>query len=538
MRRVAVEDERPSSIGMTAPVMGRPQDSRGREHATASGQDAAVSAGAGRALSPCVPADEALHHDLDWLRAIIEASSHAIIAVDLRDVVSVWNAAAERLFGWTLKEVVGRPVPYVPVEKQDESGALTARVRAGEKFSGLETRRRRKDGSLVEVRLSGAPLHDRSGRPVGAVVVAEDITEQKKAKAELEAFYHLSGRLRTAHTPEEMYPIIVEHATRVLDAEGGRLSLLSSDGRSLMRVHVTGLTAPLLGVSYPVAGSLSGYVMATGEPYITNDYASDPRRAPHDVYRQIGSVVIVPVRSEEETMGTLAAHRLRGAGVAPFTPADARLLQGLAEIAGTAIRRARLYRNLEDAYMQMVLALARTVDVRDAYTAEHSERLAGWAVEVARVLGCGDEDLLTIRWGALLHDIGKIGVPDSILRKPVQLTETEWAVMRQHPAVGERILQSAERMRAVAQIVRSHQERWDGLGYPDGLRGEEIALGARIVAVVDAYSAMIDNRPYRSARSHEDAVAELRRCAGSEFDPRVVEAFCQVIGRGTTRSIA
>ncbi|HEX9244898.1 MAG TPA: HD-GYP domain-containing protein, partial [bacterium] len=210
---------------------------------------------------------------------------------------------------------------------------------------------------------------------------------------------------------------------------------------------------------------------------------------------------------------------------------EIRLLEGIADIGGTAVRRARLFQNLENSYLQMVLSLARTMDARDHYTSGHSERIAVWAEEVARQLGCDEAAVQEIRWGALLHDIGKIGVPDEILRKPSNLTEEEWAVMRQHPVIGEEILASTDRMRGVARIVRHHQEKWNGTGYPDKLRGQEIPLGARILAVVDSYSAITDDRPYKKARSHEAAIAELRRCAGTQFDPEVVDAFRRVVHR-------
>jgi putative nucleotidyltransferase with HDIG domain len=150
---------------------------------------------------------------------------------------------------------------------------------------------------------------------------------------------------------------------------------------------------------------------------------------------------------------------------------------------------------------------------------------------VAHTLGCREEEIQDIRWGALLHDIGKIGVPDGILRKPGALTDEEWGTMRQHPVIGEQILLPVERMQGVARIVRHHHEKWDGTGYPDGLRGEAIPLGARILAAVDAYGAITDERPYKQARSHEDGIHELRRCAGQQFDPEIVDAFCRVLER-------
>ena len=187
-----------------------------------------------------------------------------------------------------------------------------------------------------------------------------------------------------------------------------------------------------------------------------------------------------------------------------------------------------LQHHLEEAYVQMVLALARAMDARDAYTEDHGERLATLAARVARALGLPEEEVKDIRWAALLHDIGKIGAPDGVLRKPGPLTEQEWAIVRRHPVVGEEILLPVEGMRGAAEIVRHHQEKWDGTGYPDGLRAEMIPLGARILAVVVAYSAIIGARPYKTPRTPTEAESELNRCAGTQFDPRVVEAFMEI----------
>jgi putative nucleotidyltransferase with HDIG domain len=213
-----------------------------------------------------------------------------------------------------------------------------------------------------------------------------------------------------------------------------------------------------------------------------------------------------------------------------------RLLKSIAETGGAAIHRTRLYQTLQDSYIEMVLTLVRALDARDSYTGGHSERLAEWAEATARLLGCRDDEAQDIRWGALLHDIGKIAVPDAILRKPSRLTDEEWAIMRQHPVTGEEILRPVERMRGVAHILRHHHERWDGKGYPDGLVAERIPLGGRILAVVDAYSAITDERPYKPARPHAEAVAELRRSAGTQFDLKVVEAFCRMLERRAERA--
>jgi PAS domain S-box-containing protein len=354
---------------------------------------------------------------------------------------------------------------------------------------------------------------------------------QTEKRAELEAFFKLSKQLRTSSTVEEMYPIIVERATVLLRAHAGTLSLLDPARQLCTRVCCLGLDGEINDSTFPVVGSRSGRVMHSGTPYVTDDFTSEPLAPSLDpaVYSHLGPSVIVPLRSEQETIGTLAVGRLKAHQPRPFTEVEIRMLEGVAEIGGTAIQRARLHHNLEDAYLQIVMALAGAVDARDTYTSDHSERIARWVEEVARAMGCREDEIQDIRRAARLHDIGKIGIPDSILLKPMALSEAEWAVMRRHPLIGSEILMSVQRMRAVAVLVRHHQERWDGAGYPDGLRGEEIPFGARILAVVDAYSAITDERPYKRARTHAEARAELCRCAGTQFDPRVVEVFCRIV---------
>jgi diguanylate cyclase (GGDEF)-like protein len=153
------------------------------------------------------------------------------------------------------------------------------------------------------------------------------------------------------------------------------------------------------------------------------------------------------------------------------------------------------------------------------------------ALAVGRALHMGPEGLDEVARAAELHDVGKIAVPDAILDKPGALDPVEWSFMRRHPLIGERILLAAPALRPVARLVRSSHERWDGGGYPDGLSGSEIPLGARVVAVCDAFDAMTTERPYRTPVSDADAIMELRRCAGTQFDPMVVAAFCRVIAR-------
>lgn len=183
----------------------------------------------------------------------------------------------------------------------------------------------------------------------------------------------------------------------------------------------------------------------------------------------------------------------------------------------------------ERSYVEAVGAVVTAADARDHETSGHSFRVALYAATLARAMGVRGEELKAIEWGALLHDVGKMVVPDEILRKVGSLTEGEWLIMKQHPNWGYDMLAEVSFLQpAVLDIIYCHHERWDGRGYPRGMAGEAIPLAARIFAVVDTYDAITSDRPYRRARGYQTAVNEMQRVAGQQLDPQVVEAFCEI----------
>jgi response regulator RpfG family c-di-GMP phosphodiesterase len=185
-------------------------------------------------------------------------------------------------------------------------------------------------------------------------------------------------------------------------------------------------------------------------------------------------------------------------------------------------------RSCEDAYRTTLKALVAALEARDSETHGHSERVVNFSLRLGRELALDSEQTRSLEFGSLLHDIGKIGVPDAILRKPARLDEEEWVRMREHPLHGQKILRGIEFLEGAARVVAQHHERWDGTGYPLGLSGAQIDLNARIFAVADAFDAITSDRVYRAGRSYDEALAELEAHAGRQFDPHVVEAFRRV----------
>ena len=220
----------------------------------------------------------------------------------------------------------------------------------------------------------------------------------------------------------------------------------------------------------------------------------------------------------------------RVSGRAAFDEEDAELLAAIACQAGLALHRAKLIDDLEALFVGAVETLVATVEAKDIYTYGHSARVSKLAGRIAQQMGLPEEQQERIKIAGLLHDVGKIGIPEAILSKPGKLTDEEWGHIRSHPQIGESIIRQmgSEHVADLCPLVRHHHERLDGSGYPDGLAGEAIPLGARILAIADAYDAMTSNRPYRPPFPSEDAMAELRANAGRQFDERAVEAFVEI----------
>ena len=188
----------------------------------------------------------------------------------------------------------------------------------------------------------------------------------------------------------------------------------------------------------------------------------------------------------------------------------------------------RALNSLEGAYRSTLKALTAALETRDSETHGHSERVVSYSLRLGREYGLSSGDMKSLEFGSLLHDIGKIGVPDSILRKPAKLTEEEWVLMREHPLHGQQILRGIEFLQGAARVVAQHHEKWDGSGYPLGLRGDDVDVCARIFAVADAFDAITSDRVYRRGKTYEAAAQELDDWAGRQFDPKVVEAFHRV----------
>jgi HD-GYP domain-containing protein (c-di-GMP phosphodiesterase class II) len=183
----------------------------------------------------------------------------------------------------------------------------------------------------------------------------------------------------------------------------------------------------------------------------------------------------------------------------------------------------------QELWLQLLINISKFVDRRVSKTGEHSEKVAKWASTTARELKMSDDEVKNIYWASILHDIGKIGISNRILRKKSVLTEYDWVLIKMHPTIGSNIVSSLDGLPYLAPAISAHQEKFDGTGYPKGLSGKNIPLGARILGIADAYQAMIEDRYYRQARSHSEAVTELQKVKGTQFDPEVLDVFLGIV---------
>jgi HD-GYP domain-containing protein (c-di-GMP phosphodiesterase class II) len=275
---------------------------------------------------------------------------------------------------------------------------------------------------------------------------------------------------------------------------------------------------------------LTREVMETGEPIEISVSDPDGDRNERALLDSLGfaRVLINRFNVDGKSVGTLEVYRVNDRA---FRSDDAGKIDVLSSFAANAYSRIQLAAKLEIHYTETIEALVSALEARDPYTEAHASRIRDLAVSIAIAMQLPYEQRRAVRLGAILHDVGKIGISDAILLKPGPLTDEEWAIMRTHPEIGERMLKSIDFLAPALPIVRHHHERWAGKGYPDGLAEKDIPIGARIVAVCDAFDAMTSDRPYRKALALEEACDELTKNSGTQFDPDCVDLIVDVVSQ-------
>jgi putative nucleotidyltransferase with HDIG domain len=348
----------------------------------------------------------------------------------------------------------------------------------------------------------------------------------------LRALYEC-GRIVNAETNRQrILETIVDQALEALEATRGFLILYDKETDTLTPGVIRMPEADTNGQELTLSKTILTECVRTGNSILCRDAMTDQR------FRQGGSIVLhgirsagcVPIESNSEILGALYVDHLQAAGA--FDEEDLQLLAALGRLAGDALERALLAEKHDQLFYGLIRALISTVEAKDQYTRGHTERVTTYAMSIAEEMELSEDQKHTLQLGALLHDVGKIGIPEKILKKPGKLTPGEYEIMKRHPDIGADILENIDGIGEIADIVRYHQEKFDGTGYPAGLAGEEIPMYDRIVAVADAYDAMTSSRSYRRNFSEEEVMKEFNRCAGFQFDRDVVDAFFRAYRKG------
>ena len=330
---------------------------------------------------------------------------------------------------------------------------------------------------------------------------------------------------------ERVFDLAIATLVEMFAAERGFLIILDAEGELAFKVAIHAAGGDIDDATSQISHSLVEEVVRTTNPVLLQNALEDERfRAKSSVLAlELRSAMCVPLIGRRGVQGAIYIDNRIAAG--RFSQADLELLSLFANQAAIAIENSRLYQATQDMFLNMTLALADAIEQRDQYTGEHVLRVVRYSVMIGGALGLAKAEGDALRLSAILHDIGKIGVADSILRKPGRLSEEEFSTIRGHPTIGGRILDHmGQQLADVIPGVRHHHERIDGHGYPDGLHGDQIPQSARIIAVADAFDAMTTDRPYRPGLPVEAALQEIRINLDAQFDRDIGDAFLAAYG--------
>ena len=369
---------------------------------------------------------------------------------------------------------------------------------------------------------------------VGAVLEnARLLGETRRRNKQLGLLVEVGHLINSSLDPLKVRQRTIEAAIRLVGAAAGSLLLIDeSSGELFFEVALGESASQVSKVRLGKEEGIAGWVVKHGTPVVIQDCSQD-RRFSHRVDQVskfiTSDMICAPVKVKGKTIGAIQAINKKSGS---FDVKDEELFVLLADQVGVALENARLFERLQQTFLETSEALAEAIELRDAYTGGHTRRVTKYSLATGAELGLDQSELEKLRLAAILHDIGKLGVDDGVLRKPGRLAKKEFEQMKKHPTLGSAILDEVQYLKPVLPGIRSHHERVDGRGYPGGLRGRKIPLIARIIAVADTYDAMTSDRPYRKGLAKKAAIKELVDCCGSQFDKRVVEAFLRAFRSG------
>ncbi|NLM45523.1 MAG: diguanylate cyclase [Firmicutes bacterium] len=475
--------------------------------------------------------ENTLKHANEKLRAIISASPLAILTLDTENRVLSWNKAAERMFGWEEKEVLGLLNPTVPDAKALEYRSYLKKAANGELDKAIETELQKKDGSILAASLSLSPTRNSSGEISGYVALISDITEQKRREKQLQymsLYDALTGIYNRAYFEHEMRRLANSRLNSlgiiICDLDGLKLyndSLGHAVGDELLKAAAQVIKSCFResDVVARIGGDEFAVLLPNADRQAMEAACERIRLAlqeynkKHEQYYLSVSVGYAVSTGEKINVDDL------------FREADNNMYR----------EKARRSSAVRETTIQILL---RALAARQYTNGQSAERMEEMVAGLAMKSGITGEHLNDIRLFAKFHDIGYVGVPEKIFFKKEPLTSKEIEIIRRHPEIGHRIALSAPDLVHLADWILKHHEWWNGRGYPLGLKGSDIPLECRILAIVDAYDALTNDRPYRKAKSKEEALSELKNAAGIQFDPELVKIFIDLVTNGEYQEMA
>jgi PAS domain S-box-containing protein len=475
------------------------------------------------------------------LAAIVDGSEYAMMSGLFDGTITSWNEGAHSLYGYSEDEMVGQSFEkLVPDDRKAEHKDLLRRVTQGEKLKSYETVRLTKDGTFVDISLSISPVRDLDGKIIGHSAIACDIRQRKLYESQIQrqvmriqALRNIDMAITGSLDLRVTLNVLLDQVTTHLKVDSAAVLLLNPHTHRLQFATGRGFRTNMLrGTDMRLGEGIAGKA-ALEKKVIDISNINDPEqgfaRLSLVQNEDFISYWAAPLITKGRVEGILELYHRSELVCDDEWVA---FLETLAGQAAIAIENADLFNDLQKSNTELQLAYDRTLegwskalDLRDKETEGHTQRVTEGAMRLARALNVSDSDLVQIRRGGLLHDIGKMGIPDSILLKPGPLTQEEWAIMRQHPVYAYELVAPISYLRPALDIPYCHHEKWDGTGYPRGLVGDQIPLAARIFAVVDVCDALTSDRPYRKAWPKNKVHEYILEASGTHFDPHVVEVF-------------
>ncbi|MBI5946384.1 MAG: PAS domain S-box protein [Chloroflexi bacterium] len=481
-----------------------------------------------------------LEKEIVKLHNAVEQSADIIFITDHNGIIEYANPAFEVVTGYSKAEAVGRSPNILSSgmmgSKYDQ--IMWETILSNEVYRG-EVIDRKKSGEVFYYDQTITPVKDTHGNITSFVSTGKDVTERKLAEEqinrrvlELETLYQsglgFSQTLDPRDIAEKVVEVLIGHlnwhhvTVRVRRENSDEIELLAF---SRSDEHEQD-DARIRSVITHIGQGMAGWVIQHGQIIRSGNVNNDPRYV--ETYTGMKSGLYVPLKVRNKTIGCISVESSESGA---FTEDNERITFTLANQAASALENARLFKEIEMAYNATIAGWSQAMDLRDKETEGHTQRVTKMTIQMCLAMGLSESEIIHIQRGALLHDIGKMGVPDHILLKPGKLTDEEWEIMKKHPTFAHDMLSPISYLKPALDIPFHHHEKWDGTGYPLGLQREEIPVAARLFAVVDVYDALKSDRPYRKGWQEDQILEHIRSLSGTHFDPQVVDIFLSNIDK-------